>query len=304
MSLWRTVLVKIKVPATTANLGPGFDCIGMALSIYNYVHVREGTETGEALIVHGTERVPAGTDNLIYKTMANFYHNAGKNLPSLTIWQEDNIPMTRGLGSSAACIVAGLMAANVMARTGLTTKDLVQMAAQIEGHPDNSTPALVGGLTVGAMTHERLEYIRISSHGWENLRFALMLPDFELSTEMARGILPKEYTREDAVHNTSRAALLVAALINGDFEKLTFALDDRLHQPYRLPMVPDMEAIFKEAKKNGAYNAFLSGAGPALIAVTENANFLPQMKDYLKTLTNEWTITWVRPDFTGATIED
>ena len=296
-------MIKLKVPATTANIGPGFDAIGMALSIYNYVHVQEGTEDGSDLVIHGAAEVPTGAENLIYKTMFDFYKEAGIKLPPLTIWQEDYIPMTRGLGSSAACIVAGLLAANVMARTGLTTKDLVQMAAQIEGHPDNSTPALVGGLTVGAMTNERLEYIRVPTQGWENLRFALMIPDFKLSTEKAREVLPQTYQRADVVHNTARAALLVAALINGDFEKLSFALDDRIHQPYRLPLVPNMDLIFEEARRNGAFHAFLSGAGPALIAVTENGNFLPQMKEFLKELPHEWEISWVRPDFIGATIE-
>jgi len=296
-------MIKIKVPATTANLGPGFDSIGLALSIYNYVNVQEGTEDGSPLVINASAGVPTGSDNLIYKTMMSFYEEAGIKLPPLTLWQEDYIPMTRGLGSSAACVVAGLLAANVLARTGLTTKDLIQMAAQIEGHPDNSTPALVGGLTVGAMTSERLEYIRVPSHGWENLRFALMIPDFELSTEKARSVLPNEYSREDVVHNASRAALLIAALIAGDFEKLSYALDDRIHQPYRLPLVPDMAEISQEARRNGAFNAFLSGAGPAIIAVTDNGNFLPQMKDFLKNLSSEWSISWVRPDFMGATIE-
>ena len=236
--------------------------------------------------------------------MVDFYQKAGIKLPPITLWQEDYIPMTRGLGSSAACVVAGLLAANVLAKTGLTTRDLIQMAAQLEGHPDNSTPALIGGLTVGAMTSERLEYIRVPSHGWENLRFALMVPNFELSTEKARKALPSQYSREDAVFNTSRAALLIAALIAGDFEKLTYALDDRMHQPYRLPLVPDMDVISVEARRNGAFNTFLSGAGPALIAVTDNGNFLPQMREFLKDLTNQWTISWVRPDFMGATIED
>ena len=296
-------MIKIKVPATTANLGPGFDCIGMALSIYNYVNVQEGTSDESDLVIHGPDGVPTGKDHLIYKTISDFFSQAGKKLPPLTIWQEDYIPMTRGLGSSAACVVAGLLAANVLAKTGLTTKELIQIAAQIEGHPDNSTPALVGGLVVGAMTEERLEYIRVPRQGWENLRFALLVPDFELSTEKARSVLPKNYSREDVVHNTSRAALLIAALISGDFEKLSYALDDRIHQPYRLPLVPDMDGIFEEARKNGAYNAFLSGAGPTLIAATENANFLPQMKDFLYNLPNRWAISWVRPDFMGATIE-
>jgi len=275
----------------------------MALSIYNYVHTDIGTEDGSKLQIHANEGVPAGEDNLIYKTMQVFYNEAGLEVPPISIWQEDYIPMTRGLGSSAACIVAGLLAANIMAKTRLTTRDLVQMAAKIEGHPDNSTPALTGGLVVGAMDKERLEYIRVSERGWENLRFALMIPDFKLSTEKARKALPDKYSREDVVHNTSRAALLVAALINGDFEKLAFALDDRVHEPYRTQFIPNMEDIYKEARKNGAYNTFLSGAGPSLIAVTENANFISQMKDFLISLPNLWEICWVRPDFTGATIE-
>lgn len=296
-------MIRIKVPATTANLGPGFDCIGMALSIYNYVNVQKGTDNGEMLVIHGADEVPKGEDNLIYKTIADFYKQAGKELPPITLWQEDYIPMTRGLGSSAACIVAGLLGANVLAKTGLSTKDLVQMAAQIEGHPDNSTPALVGGLVVGAMTPEKLEYIRVPSQGWENLRFALMVPDFQLSTEKARAALPDKYCRQDIVFNSSRAALLIASLIAGDFEKLTYALDDRIHQPYRLPLVPDMDSIFEESRRNGAFNAFLSGAGPSLIALTDNANFIPQMKDFLESLPNKWAISWVRPDFMGATIE-
>ena len=296
-------MIRIKVPATTANLGPGFDCAGLALSIYNYLEVKEGTDNGTNLVIHGPSGVPTGEDNLIYKTISDFFHNAGIKLPPITMWQNDHIPMTRGLGSSAACVVAGLMAANALAETKLGREELIQMAAQIEGHPDNSTPALIGGLTVGAMTEKRLEYVRLPDDSWRQLRFALMVPSFELSTEKARMALPQKYTRQDVVHNTSRVALLIAALMAGDFKKLFYALDDRIHQPYRSPLVPGMDVIFEEARKNGAYNAFLSGAGPALIAVTEDEEFLPKMTEFLRDLPNNWAISWVLPDYEGATIK-
>lgn len=295
--------IKIKVPATTANLGPGFDCIGMALSIYNYLEVQEGTLNGESFTIYADEGVPVDENNLIYKTISDFYSNIGRELPPLTMRQKDYIPMTRGLGSSAACIVAGLIAANELSGAGLSKEELIQMAAQIEGHPDNSTPAFVGGLTVGAMTDQRLEYISIPNQNLQKLRFALMIPDFELSTEKARTVLPTNYSRHDVVHNTSRAALLIAALVSGDFEKLSYALDDRIHQPYRLSLVPNMDVILDHACKVGAYNTFLSGAGPALIAVTEDTRFVDKMLDFLNSLPNKWSISWVTPDFTGATNE-
>ena len=295
-------MIRIKVPATTANLGTGFDCVGLALSIYNNLEVKEGTATGEKVTIHGPAGVPLGEDNLIYKTIADFFDRAGKKLPPITMWQNDFIPMTRGLGSSAACVVSGLIAANALAETNLAREDLIQMAAQIEGHPDNSTPAFIGGLTVGAMTDEKLEYVRLPDKTWQQLKFALMVPDFELSTEKARTVLPKEYPRQDVVHNTSRVALLMASLMAGDFGKLFYALDDRIHQPYRLPLVPEMDVIFEEARKNGAYNAFLSGAGPAIIAVTEDEKFLSKMTGFLKNLSNNWAISWVVPDYEGASV--
>ena len=293
--------MKIRVPATTANMGPGFDCIGMALSLYNEVEVQVA-ETGEGLRIQASEGVPTGPDNLIYKTLCDFYREAGLPLPPLPLVQKDRIPMTRGLGSSAACVVAGLLAGNALAGTGLSREALIDQAAKIEGHPDNTTPALTGGLVVGVMDGARLSYIRIPPPTWERLRFALMVPAFELSTEKARQALPDAYPRRDVVHNTSRAALLVAALATGDFEKLAVALDDCVHQPYRLPLVPGMDAIFAEARNCGAYNAFLSGAGPALIAVTQDDDFLPRMEAFLQSLPHRWDICWIEPDHHGAMI--
>jgi len=294
--------MRIKVPATTANMGPGFDCIGMALSMYNEVEVKVGTENNTPLVIIGAEGVPTGEDNLIYQTIVDFHKQAGVPVPPLTLIQQDNIPMTRGLGSSAACVAAGLLAGNALAKTELSRRELINMAAEIEGHPDNTTPALAGGLIIGAMDGNSLEYISIPPHSWEKLRFALMIPDFELSTEHARTVLPAHYSRQDVVHNASRTALLTAALFSGDYEKLAIALDDRIHQPYRLPLVPDMDKIFEYGREFGAYNVFLSGAGPTLIAITQNEGFLPKMSEFLHSLPNNWDIKWVEPDHEGAVL--
>jgi homoserine kinase len=285
-------------------MGPGFDCIGMALSIYNRIEIAEGTDNGADIVIHAASGIPKDEKNLIYKTVRDFYKQAGKPLPPLTLWQQDDIPMARGLGSSAACVVAGLLAGNALAKTGLSREELTRMAAHIEGHPDNVAPAIAGGLVIGAMG-DGFEYIRLAPE-WPGLRFALMVPDFTLHTEIARNALPKFYSRRDAVYNASRTALLVAALCTGDYDKLTTALDDRIHQPYRKPLVPGMDAIFVEARIQGAYNTFLSGAGPALIAAVPESkdDFLHKMEVFLRGLAQKWSIQWVEPDVAGAVAEE
>ena len=298
--------LKIKVPATTANIGPGFDSVGMAFQVYNHLEVIAGEanqdHNGKMLTIHAGEGIPTDEENLIYQTIADFLVRRSIPIPSLTLRQNDHIPTARGLGSSAACIVAGLLAANALAGTNLPREALVNVAARLDGHGDNTTPAIVGGLVVTAIG-SRVEYIQIPAEPWKGLRFAVMIPNFSLLTSEARQALPENYSRQDAVHNISRSTLLIAAFATGDYWKLATALDDRIHQPYRVPLVPDMEAIIAEANKNGAIGAFLSGAGPTLIAVTEDAGFLPRMDSFLKGLTNRWDIRWMEPDHTGATIE-
>jgi len=298
--------LKIKVPATTANMGPGFDSVGMAFQVYNHLEVIadevDDNPLNKKLTIHAGDGIPTNEENLIYQTIADFLTNRGIRIPSLTLRQNDQIPTARGLGSSAACIVAGLLAADALAETNLPQEALVNIAARLDGHGDNTTPAIVGGLVVTAIG-SRVEYIQIPAEPWKGLRFAVMIPNFSLLTAEARQALPENYPRQDAVHNISRAALLIAAFATGDYWKLATALDDRIHQPYRMPLVPNMDAIIAEANKNGAIGAFLSGAGPTLIAVTEDAGFLPRMDGFLKGLTNRWDIRWVEPDHAGATIE-
>lgn len=294
-------MIKVKVPATTANMGPGFDSIGMALSMYNIVYAEEIKEGFEIIIQDGSPDIPTDESNLIYKTIQYFYHNIGKSMPSIRIVQQDSIPHTRGLGSSAACIVSGLHIANALSKSFFSKEELVQMAAQIEGHPDNTSPALLGGMTIGAMNERDMKYVKVRVA--EHIHFAVMIPDFTLSTELARSVLPKEVPLKDAIFNSSRAGLLAASMITGDIDNLSLAMEDRLHEPYRAQLIPNMYEIINQAKYYGAKGAFLSGAGPTLIAVIKNVvAFRKEMAQYLDTLTDKWQVQMLQVDNEGAKV--
>ncbi|GHU56683.1 homoserine kinase [Clostridia bacterium] len=296
-------------PAALANFGSGFDCIGMAFKLYNHLWVEEYSMSGdESLVIetkNGGEFVPLDKTNLIYKSIVRFYGEVGirKPVPSIKLTQDDAIPLTRGLGSSAACIAAGLLAANALSNANLPRDQICYLAAKIEGHPDNSTPALVGGLTVGVVASDKLEYIKIESDKLKELKFAALIPEFFLLTEKSRGALPEQIPLKDAVFNISRAALLAAALSQGDFSKLSTACDDALHQPYRMQLVPNMTAIFNKAYKLGAKAVFLSGAGPTIMTVYQNDTFLTGMGEYLENLPNAWTLNPLEADYDGAIVE-
>jgi len=297
-------MIHIKVPATTANMGPGFDCIGMALKLYNELWLEE---IDEPLIIENrgiSAGMSFGKNNLIYRSVIRFYKELGvaKRLPGLKLVQDDQIPMTRGLGSSAACVVAGLLAANEISGINLPKDQLCALAAKIEGHPDNSTPALTGGIVVGAFAGERLEYIKLSPDTFAELKFAVMIPDFTLRTQKARDALPNLVSMQDAVFNVSRAALMVAALLTGDYSKLAAATDDKLHQPYRMGLVPGMEKIFQRARKCGAKGVFLSGAGPSVIAVFQGGEFADEMTRHLEMMPDKWELRVIEPDSDGAVI--
>ena len=240
-------------------------------------------------------------NNLIYKTMVDFFAETGNVMPGVRLIQKDDIPMVRGLGSSAACIVAGLLAANHMSGCHYSREQLAQIAAKIEGHPDNSNPALFGGMVVGALDHNEMRHVKLDLP--KDLVFAIMVPDFPVSTEDSRKVLPDMYTKADAIFNASRAALLVASIYAGNYENLAMAMQDRIHQPYRSQLIPDMDRIFKAAKNYGALATYLSGAGSTLMAVLTDDKaevFQQKMAAYLKAIPNEWQLTLLKPDTKGA----
>lgn len=261
-------MLKISVPASSANLGAGFDALGLALTLYNHVWMEEA----EGCRIESADGAPIPTDesNMIYHTARVLYQRCGRPFHGLHIRQENNIPMARGLGSSSACLVAGLLGANTLLGSPLDKEDVADLAAELEGHPDNVAPALLGGLVTSVMDGDRVHSVSVPVS--ERIRFAVFIPDFELKTEVARAALPAEVTRQDAVYNLSRAALMTASLFSGSLQNLRVAVQDRLHQPYRFPMIPGAEQIFYTAYDLGAYGVAISGAGPSILAIIDRDN--------------------------------
>ena len=269
-------MFKIQIPATSANLGAGFDALGLALTYYNYVEMEE-SDVIDISSADGMDS-PKDEKNLIYISAKDLFNVCGKKLNGLKLIQTNNIPMARGLGSSSACIIAGLVGANRMLGNPLTKDDLVDLAAQIEGHPDNTAPALLGGIVTAVFDGRKVHWVK--QEVFTKLKFVAIIPDFELKTEAARACLPKEVSHKDAVYNLSRAALFSASLLTGKFENLRTAVHDRLHQPYRMELIPHCREVFDIAYTHGAYGAYISGAGPTIMAIVdeENAYFAGKMK--------------------------
>lgn len=259
-------MIRIDVPATSANLGSGFDSLGVALTLYNRVWMEVSDQTN--ISSKDDIAVPTDKSNLIYWSANHLYETCGKKLPGLTIMQENNIPMTRGLGSSSACIVAGLVGANRFLGNPLTKNDLINLASEMEGHPDNTTPALMGGLVTSAIDSNRVYSVSVPVA--TNIRFGVFIPNFELKTEVARGVLPETYSREHAVYNLSRSALMTSSLFSGSLENLRVAVQDKLHQPYRKGFISGIETVFRTSYELGSYGTYISGAGPSIISIIDD----------------------------------
>ncbi len=260
--------LRIRVPATTANLGPGFDCLGLALNWWNTIEV-ETAARGLCIECNCPPGVdlPRNRHNLVIYGMDAVYRMARQKRPPLRVHLTTHIPIARGLGSSSAAIVGGMMAANALLGNPFRRDQLVTAATRIEGHPDNVAPALLGGLMVAAMDGKQVTIARFPVP--RVLRCVLFVPNITLLTKKSRGILPKRIPRADAIYNASRVALWIAALRERRWEWLEVATEDRLHQPYRARLVPNMYALFNAARQAGARGVALSGAGPSIIAFTD-----------------------------------
>lgn len=289
----------IRVPATTANLGPGFDALGLALKLYNEFQVEE-IESG--IEVLGCEGIPL-EDNLIYATIQKIFHQYQHPKQGVrVISNKIEIPLSRGLGSSAACIAAGLVIANRAMGSPLGLEDMIRIGTELEGHPDNIVPALVGGMV--ASIHELNLVIYTKVNIPKSLKFALMIPEFTVSTAEARRVLPDHYGKKDCIFNISRTALLVAAMQNGEVEKLRFATADKIHQPYRAKLIPGLEAVFQRAQELGAKAEVISGSGSTLMAMIEgdNISFEGEMNRFLQTLEGGWHMKVLELDEEGIQV--
>ncbi len=260
--------VKIRVPGTTANCGPGFDAVGIACTIYNDLELTLSHEAGVSLEVsgEGIGAIPADSSNVAVKAIQMVLNKTGQQYQGIKLKMVNNIPLARGLGSSAAAIVGGLVAANEITGGQLTKQDILDMATTIEGHPDNVAPAIFGGITVSIMESGSAKFLRFLPP--KEFSMVAVIPEFNLSTKAARKVLPESVPFSDAVFNVSRTALLIGALCTGELKLLLHALEDRLHQPYREQLIPGMAQVLAAARQAGALGAALSGAGPCLLAFT------------------------------------
>ena len=295
-------MIKIRVPATSANIGPGFDAIGLALDWYNYVTLEEH----DGLVIESLDGVAVPTDesNLIYATAKSLYELCGVTFRGLRIGQINNIPFARGLGSSSACVIGGLKGANRLMGNPVSDAELINIAAGIEGHPDNSTPALTGGLVTAVMAGRRVYYVKQEIKN--DLQFVALIPDFELKTAKARAVLPAEIPRADGVFNLSRAALMSVSLYSGNYQNLRVAADDRLHQPYRLGLISGGARAMEICYNHGAYAAFISGAGSTIMAIVnaELTDFCDCVgRELQEAALGGWLVRGMQIDNTGTVIE-
>jgi homoserine kinase len=260
--------VTVRVPASATNLGPGFDVFGMALRLHNHIRLQEAEPGAGCRVVvsgEGAGLLEPDERNLVCRAARRLFEVVGQPFRPLRVEMQNHVPVSRGLGSSSTAIVGGLAAANALLGGPLDREALLLLAVEIEGHPDNVTPALLGGFQVTSLTEHGLLHLRLPAP--EGLRAVVCIPEVEVSTRAARNVLPEQYSRADAVFNVGRAALLVSALTTGRTDLLRSAMEDRLHQPYRAPLIPGFAAALEGALAAGAVGACLSGSGSTLLAL-------------------------------------
>lgn len=258
--------VTVTIPATSANLGPGFDCLGLALNLFHTVTFTSTPSPGLTIAAYGEDahKVPADESNLVWQSARLLFERQQQPPPpGLHIRQENEIPVGSGLGSSSTAVLAGLFGANALMGEPLSRVEVLQIATDLEGHPDNVASAVYGGLILGVQTENGLLVEPIET---PPLEVVVVLPDVRLLTSEARAALPAHFSLADVIFNSSHLALLIRALQSADYALLAAAMQDRLHQPHRIPLIPGMAAAFAAAKEAGAAAVALSGAGPGLIA--------------------------------------
>lgn len=292
---------RMRIPATTANMGPGFDCIGMAFDLYNYIAFAPyGGDNDCALTSDGTAgSIELGRENLIYQAYAAVFQYLHRPVAGIRMHFENNVPYSRGLGSSSAALIGGVKVANAVLGEPLSDGELLNIALQFEGHPDNIAPALLGGVVISGLDEAgQVFYRKITPPA--NLHCTVIIPDYPLATQRAREVLPQQVSRQDAVFNIGRMALLVDALHTGDLRQLSLAMEDKLHQPYRMPLIVGMEELIPQAKALGALNVTISGAGPTILLVSDGEKDFSPLLPLLAQKGVTATIMALRPVNEGA----
>lgn len=303
--------ISVKVPATTANFGSGFDCFGMALPLYNIITIEETVLPGTGIEINiisetddddefAIEHIPKDENNIVYKAVEMLYNSIGQTPTELKINIKSQIPIAKGLGSSASIIVGGLLAANELLGRPADEAALLSIATEVEGHPDNITPAIIGGLVLtsqeddGSIVYRKLPWP-------DEWHLTICVPDYELATDISRSVLPKEVPLENATFNSRRTAMFVEALYKKDAELMKLALQDKLHQPYRTKLVPGLQDIMDNLKhEENVIGVVLSGAGPSILIISQRNNL-----DKIKAIVSDtWADYNVKTDIRTFKVEE
>lgn len=303
--------VNVKVPASSANIGPGFDCLGMALPLYNIVTIEETVLPGTGIEINimskdesidesTFENIPKDGNNLVYKAIEMLYNSIGQEPSELRINIQTGIPIARGLGSSSSIIVGGLLAANELLGRPADEKALLAIATEVEGHPDNVAPAILGGLVLATQENDgTLSYCKLDwPDEWD---ITVCVPEFQLATEISRSVLPKEVSMQDAIFNAKHLGMMIQAINTKDSKLMKLAMKDRLHQPYREKLVPGMHEIMEAFKhEDGVLGCVLSGAGPSLLIVSYKYD-LDKIKSIVKEI---WELQNIKSEIKTFKIEN
>ena len=291
---------KVRVPATSANMGPGFDSLGIAFKLFNEYIFAE-IESGVKFI--GFQSEFDNKNNIIFKAMEKVFKDYNYDYSGLRIEIINcNIPVSRGLGSSSSCIIAGIIGAFSIMGKDINKSEVLKYAVEIEGHPDNVCPAIYGGMVTVVMEDNAPIFNKIDIK--EEVRFVALIPEFKFYTEKARSILPKEISLKDGVYNVGRTALLVSAFANGNYNLLKYAMKDKFHQAYRSRLIEGYDMLIKECMKLGALGCFLSGAGPTIMTVvgSEDKAFKSNIKKFIEENNLKYTVVELKIDKIGATV--
>ena len=254
------------IPASTSNLGPGFDTLGIALKLHNFVRVTRVEGKGLDLISPLAEPAGEAATAMLNEAAKLFFRRAGKKEIATDVSLSGEVPIARGLGSSVTVRLGVVAALNELTRARLNKAQLLEIIAELEHHPDNAAPAIFGGFTVAGMAGKNVHCLHFPVSA--RLKFVALIPRFEVSTEKARALLPPNYSKADAVHNLNRAALISAAFASGNYAALRGLFDDRVHQPYRERLIPQLSRVIRAGEKAGAIGGWLSGSGSTIICVT------------------------------------
>lgn len=293
-------MIEVRVPATSANVGPGFDCMGIAMSLYGRFRF---SLIEEGLLISGCAPEWQNEQNLVYQSCLRVFERL--QVPALALKIEisaDAIPFARGLGSSAACVVAGVMGANALCGNRLSKEEMLTICSEIEGHPDNVASAIYGGLTISFAEGEKVRTTSCKVN--KKFKFCAMIPDYPMLTEAARSVLPSQLSYEDAVYNIGRSAALTLALNSGNSDMITPACDDRLHEPYRKALLPDYEFIKELCRKYGMLTCYISGSGSTMMAISDDEQRLMALKNAVCDRYPNWQVHNLTADERGAQIRE